>query len=83
MYRVISELSLFGSIPGPMEFVPFSAFGIRNLIQHCSARIRIHHTLWPGGHKEMSSILADQQRPHIWAQMRGGAMSTAVRMEPK
>ncbi len=24
-----------------------------------------------GGHKEMSSYLADQQRPHIWAQMRG------------
>jgi hypothetical protein len=23
------------------------------------------------GHKEMSSILADQQRPRIWAQMRG------------
>ncbi len=24
-----------------------------------------------GGHKEMSSILADQYRPRIWAQMRG------------
>ncbi len=28
--------------------------------------------VWFGGHKEMSSILADQQHPRIWAQMRGG-----------
>ena len=26
----------------------------------------------PGGLKEMSSILADQQRPRIWAQTLGG-----------
>jgi hypothetical protein len=32
-------------------------------------RIRIEE---PGGNKEMSSILADQQRPRIWAQMGGG-----------
>ncbi len=27
---------------------------------------------YTGGHKEMSSILADLWRPRIWAQMRGG-----------
>ncbi len=41
---------------------------------------------WAGGHKEMSSILADQYRPSLLAQMRGGGavgshpMSTAVHM---
>jgi hypothetical protein len=33
----------------------------------CTAR-----PLRPGGHKKISSFLADQQRPRIWAQMRGG-----------
>ncbi len=28
----------------------------------------------PGGYKGMSSILADQKRPRIWAQMRGGGL---------
>ncbi len=28
-----------------------------------------------GSHKEMSSFLADQQRPRIWAQMRGEGVS--------
>ncbi len=42
-----------------------------------------------GGYKKMSSILADQQRPRIWAQCGGGAvvgsqpMGTAVHIEPK
>jgi hypothetical protein len=44
-----------------------------------------------GGHKEMSSILADQKRSRMWAQMRGKGegvagpqpMSTAVHVEPK
>jgi hypothetical protein len=42
------------------------------------------------GHKEMSSILPDQQRPRILTQNAGGGgiagsqpMSTAVHMEPK
>ncbi len=43
-----------------------------------------------GGHKETSSILADQLRLSIWAQFGGGGgvagfqpMSTVVHMEPK
>jgi hypothetical protein len=42
---------------------------------------------YSGRHKEMSSILADQQCPRVWTQMRGGGgpkpMSTVVHMEPK
>ncbi len=29
-------------------------------------------TVYPSGHKKMSFILADQQHPRIWAQMREG-----------
>ncbi len=45
----------------------------------------------PGGHKEMSSILADLKRPRIWAEIRGrvgcrvsaNEYITTVHMEPK
>jgi hypothetical protein len=30
------------------------------------------YRFYPGGHKEMSSISADQEPPRIWAQMQGG-----------
>jgi hypothetical protein len=33
--------------------------------------MRLMRGMCPGGHKEMSSILADQQRPRMLAQMRG------------
>ncbi len=38
-----------------------------------------------GGHKEMPSILADQSRPRIWAQMRGGGLwgLSQVQLDPK
>ncbi len=46
--------------------------------------------IFPRGHKEMSSFLADQKRRSIWAQKWGeggecgvSAMSTGVHMEPK
>ncbi len=31
-----------------------------------------------GGHKEMSSFLADQYRPRIWGQMRGEGGGTQI-----
>ncbi len=39
---------------------------------HKAHSTNISGTACPGGHKEMSSFLADRWRPRIWAQMRGG-----------
>ncbi len=39
------------------------------MFSSCNLRFRAAFYTW--GFKEMSSILADQQRPRIWAQMRG------------
>ncbi len=47
--------------------------------------IHVHCRL-PGGKEEKSSILADQLRPRIWAQLRGGGsrpINTVVHMEAK
>ena len=51
----------------------------------------VDNTFHPGSYKEMSSILADQQRPSYMSPNAGGGggvagsqpMRTAVHMEPK
>ncbi len=45
------------------------SFMIRELFRTRTVQYCSH--MYPGGYKEMSSILSDQQRPRIWAQMRG------------
>ncbi len=62
----------------------------------CNVRVKKNEEFTAGGHKEMSSLLADQQRPCILAQMRGQggegvcgvsandySHSTALHIEPK
>jgi hypothetical protein len=63
-YQGNDSASLLGQI-GPFHRGP----------SPCIDRYSALNLLQSGGHKETSSILADQWRPHIRAQMRGGGVA--------
>ncbi len=46
-------------------------FRLLNLRLNCMHITHVYSWCFPGGHKEMTSILADPSRPCKWAQMRG------------